>query len=125
MAKKGGAIFLVYTDLIDDRYDEEFNAWYNTDHLPALLKLPGFLDAARYVAVKGGPKVDRSPLGKGYIKKPFVMTEGNIVLKGNIDGPGLGVELDDNLIDNERGIPEWEFPEMWDAAKSTTRTSNR
>jgi hypothetical protein len=56
MAKKGGAILLVYTDLADEKYDEEFNAWYDTQHLPQLLALPGVLDAARYVAVKGGPK---------------------------------------------------------------------
>jgi hypothetical protein len=55
MASKGKGIFLVYTD-IDPKYDEEFNAWYNTEHLPELLALPGFLDAARYVATKGGPK---------------------------------------------------------------------
>ncbi|MEI9945890.1 MAG: galactonate dehydratase [Chitinophagaceae bacterium] len=60
-------------------------------------------------------KVERSYLGKSYIKKPLVMTEGHIVIKGNFDGPGLGLELDDNLIDNERGVPEWEFPEMWDS----------
>jgi hypothetical protein len=56
MAKKGRAIYLVYTDLVDDKYDEEFNAWYNTRHLPQLMAIPGILDAARYVAVKGGPK---------------------------------------------------------------------
>ncbi len=56
MARKGRAIFLVYTDLVDDQYDEEFNAWYDTQHLPQLLESPGFLDAARYVATKGGPK---------------------------------------------------------------------
>jgi hypothetical protein len=56
MAKKGPAIFLVYADLADERYEEEFNAWYDTEHLPQLLTMPGFLDAARYVAVKGGPK---------------------------------------------------------------------
>jgi len=56
MAKKGSAILLVYTDLVDEKYDEEFNAWYDTQHLPQLLALPGVLDAARYVAVKGGPK---------------------------------------------------------------------
>ena len=56
MAKKGPAIFLVYADLADSKYEEEFNAWYDTEHLPQLLSLPGFLDAARYVAVKGGPK---------------------------------------------------------------------
>ena len=54
MAKKGGAILLVYTDLADEKYDEEFNAWYDTQHLPQLLGLTGVLDAARYVAVKGG-----------------------------------------------------------------------
>jgi hypothetical protein len=55
MAKKGQGIFLVYTD-IDPKYEEEFNAWYNTEHVPELLRLPGFLDAARYVAYKGRPK---------------------------------------------------------------------
>jgi len=55
MAKKGRGILLVYAD-VDDKYDEEYNAWYDTEHLPQLLAIPGFLDAARYVAVKGGPK---------------------------------------------------------------------
>jgi hypothetical protein len=56
MAKKGRAIYLVYTDLVDERHDAEFNAWYDTRHLPQLTAVPGILDAARYVAVKGGPK---------------------------------------------------------------------
>lgn len=56
MAKKGEGLFLVYTDLMDPKHEEEFNAWYNTEHLPELLTLPGFLDAARYVATRGAPK---------------------------------------------------------------------
>jgi hypothetical protein len=56
MATKGRAIYLVYTDLVDDKYDTEFNTWYDTQHLPQLKGIPGILDAARYVAVKGGPK---------------------------------------------------------------------
>lgn len=56
MVRKGRAIFLVYTDLVDPGYEEEFNAWYNSQHLPDLLALPGFLDGARYVATTGGPK---------------------------------------------------------------------
>lgn len=56
MAKKGEGLFLVYADLIDPKHEEEFNAWYNTEHLPELLTLPGFLDAARYMATRGGPK---------------------------------------------------------------------
>jgi hypothetical protein len=55
MAQKSRGIFLVYTD-IDPKYEEEFNAWYDTEHLRDLLNLPGFLDAARYVAERGGPK---------------------------------------------------------------------
>jgi hypothetical protein len=56
MTKKGRAIYLVFTDLVDDRHVEEFNTWYDTRHLPQLTAIPGILDAARYVAVKGGPK---------------------------------------------------------------------
>ncbi|WP_276373479.1 galactonate dehydratase [Chryseolinea sp. H1M3-3] len=59
-------------------------------------------------------KVERSYLGKSYIKKPLVMDDGHIIVKKNFGGPGLGIELDDNLVENERGVPEWEFPEMWD-----------
>ncbi len=60
--------------------------------------------------------VQRSSLGKSYIKKPLVMDhDGHITLVGNIDGPGLGLELDDDLVENERGVEEWEFPEMWDS----------
>lgn len=55
MSEKGRGIFLVYTD-IDAKHEEEFNAWYNTEHLPELLSLPGILDAARYVAYKGVPR---------------------------------------------------------------------
>lgn len=55
MAKKGSGILLVFTD-VDPTYEEEFNAWYNTEQLGNLLTLPGFLDAARYIALKGGPR---------------------------------------------------------------------
>ena len=85
--------------------------------------IPNFLahEVPSLQAVSGGPKVDRSPWGKGYIKTPFVMTDGAVILKGNIDRPGLGVELDENLIDNERGIPEWQFPPMFDKTDGSVR----
>lgn len=85
--------------------------------------IPNFLahEVPSLQAVSGGPKVERTPMGKGYLQKEFVMTEGNIILKGNIDGPGLGIALDEHLIDNERGIPEWQFPDMWDAVDGSVR----
>ena len=55
MAQKGRGIFMVYVD-IDDQHAREFNKWYNQEHLPELLSVPGILSAARYEAVKGGPK---------------------------------------------------------------------
>jgi hypothetical protein len=55
MAQKGRGIFLVYVD-IDAKDAKEFNEWYNTEHLPELLAVPGILAAARYQAVKGGPQ---------------------------------------------------------------------
>lgn len=55
MPTKGTGIFLVYTD-VDAQHEDEFNDWYNTEHLPELLAVPGILAAARYEAVKGGPK---------------------------------------------------------------------
>ena len=52
--QKGRGIFLVYVD-IDAKDAKEFNEWYNTEHLPELLAVSAFA-AARYEAVKGGPK---------------------------------------------------------------------
>jgi hypothetical protein len=54
VAKKGNGIFLVFTD-VDPQHEGELIAWYNTEHLGDVLKLPGFLDAAAYAATKGGP----------------------------------------------------------------------
>src|SRR6516164_4076019 len=55
MAQKGRGIFMVYVD-IDTQHVQEFNKWYNEEHLPELLSVPGILSAARYEAVKGGPQ---------------------------------------------------------------------
>ena len=78
--------------------------------------VPNFL-AHELPNLQAAPRdgVDRSYLGKSYITRPLTMTAGHVLLKGNFDGPGLGLTLDDNLVDNERGVPEWEFPEMWDS----------
>ena len=54
-AKKGDGILLVFSDVAPE-HDEEFNRWYNKEHLPERLSIPGVLDAARYEAVQGGPK---------------------------------------------------------------------
>src|SRR2546425_7105892 len=53
--KKGTGLLMVWTDVPADK-EEEFNRWYNEEHLAERLSVPGFLSAARYEAVKGGPK---------------------------------------------------------------------
>ena len=53
--KKGTALLMVFVD-IDAEHDADFNAWYNDEHVGDLLSFPGFLNAARYQALKGGPR---------------------------------------------------------------------
>ncbi|MFM9941297.1 MAG: hypothetical protein ACKVP7_17580 [Hyphomicrobiaceae bacterium] len=37
-------------------FEEEFNAWYDSEHIPERLSVPGFLTGLRYVAVSGHPR---------------------------------------------------------------------
>jgi len=53
--KKGTGLLMVWADVPTDK-EAEFNRWYNEEHLAERLAIPGFLSAARYEAVKGGPK---------------------------------------------------------------------
>ena len=53
--RKGTALLMVWTDVPADK-EAEFNRWYNEEHLPERMAIPGFLSCARYEAVKGGPK---------------------------------------------------------------------
>ncbi len=55
MAKKGRGLLMVYAD-VPAEVEEEFNHWYDEEHIPERLSIPGVLSAARYVAVQGGPK---------------------------------------------------------------------
>src|SRR5713226_5836735 len=53
--KKGTGLLMVWTDVPADK-EQDFNRWYNEEHLAERLAIPGFLSAARYEAVKGHPK---------------------------------------------------------------------
>jgi len=53
--KKGTALLIIWCEVPEDR-EEEFNRWYNEEHLPERLSAPGFLSAARYEAVVREPK---------------------------------------------------------------------
>ena len=54
-AKKGRGLLMVYAD-VGPEHEDEFNRWYNEEHIPERLSIPGVLNAARYTAVRGGPK---------------------------------------------------------------------
>ena len=55
MAKKGTGLMIVWVDIPADK-EEDFNRWYNEEHLAELLSVPGVLSAARYEATRSGPK---------------------------------------------------------------------
>ena len=53
--QKGAGLMIVWADIPADKEDD-FNRWYNEEHLAELLSVPGVLSAARYEATKSGPK---------------------------------------------------------------------
>jgi hypothetical protein len=48
-------LLAVWTDIAPEA-EREFNEWYNTEHVPQLLGVPGFLSGRRYQAVEGEPR---------------------------------------------------------------------
>jgi antibiotic biosynthesis monooxygenase (ABM) superfamily enzyme len=46
----------IVTMEMDPSHEDELNRWYAEEHLPALLAVPGYRSARRYVAVEGEPK---------------------------------------------------------------------
>lgn len=50
MAKtRGTGLLMVWADS-DPEFESGFNRWYDQEHLPRMLQIPGFLSAARYRA---------------------------------------------------------------------------
>ena len=53
--KKGTGLLMVWCE-VPAEIEDEFNRWYNEEHLQERLSVPGILSAARYEAVVNGPK---------------------------------------------------------------------
>lgn len=51
-------------------------------------------------------------LGEGYLKQPFKLQDGHIELP---TGPGLGIELDDDALEDLRYDGKWRVPLVWHA----------
>ncbi len=41
---------------VEPAHEADFNRWYNEEHVPERLSVPGFLNARRFVALEGEPK---------------------------------------------------------------------
>lgn len=52
---RGGHLLTVYADIPAD-IEDDFNQWYNTQHIPERLVIDGFQSAVRYESLKGEPK---------------------------------------------------------------------
>jgi len=55
MDKSTKYLYIVRMD-VDPEKEMQFNEWYNKEHVPALLKVPGVMGAYRYVSLEGTPK---------------------------------------------------------------------
>ncbi len=47
---------LLFTTDIDPAMEPEFHRWYEEEHIPERMGVPGFLTARRLRAIEGGPK---------------------------------------------------------------------
>lgn len=54
MANASG-LLVVWTDIAAE-HEADFNEWYDKEHIPQLLGVPGFLTGRRYQAVEGTPR---------------------------------------------------------------------
>lgn len=52
---RGTGLLMAWMD-VEAAHEDAFNRWYNEEHINRLLDVPGFLSAARYQALRGGPK---------------------------------------------------------------------
>jgi hypothetical protein len=41
---------------VPPEHEDEFNAWYNTEHIQQITSIPGFINGRRYMALQGVPK---------------------------------------------------------------------
>jgi len=55
MEKLAKYLLVVRMD-VDPEKEKQFNEWYNQEHIPALLEVPGVIRAYRYIALEGTPK---------------------------------------------------------------------
>jgi len=51
----GTGLLVIWTDIAPE-HEVEFNEWYDKEHIPQLLGVPGFQTGRRYQAVEGKPK---------------------------------------------------------------------
>ncbi len=47
---------LTFAADVPSALEDDFNRWYEQEHIPERLAIPGFLRACRYKAIVGGPK---------------------------------------------------------------------
>ena len=55
MAEDRRALLLLMND-VPAEHEAEFNKWYNEEHLPERVGLPGFLSSRRFVSLEGTPR---------------------------------------------------------------------
>jgi hypothetical protein len=52
MEKLATYLYVVRLDA-DPEKEKEFNEWYNKEHIPALLQVPGVISANRFASLEG------------------------------------------------------------------------
>lgn len=82
-------LFVVGHD-VPRNHEKEFNAWYNTEHIPAMFRVPGFLTARRFVTAKA----KLSPTGGSFNPECKYLSIYDIASEKVFDSPEFNKEKD-------------------------------
>lgn len=73
LANPGRGLLLVMMEP-EEGYDEELNAWYDSEHLPERLSCAGFVSARRFQLVEGAPEGQPRYLALYELESPDVLS---------------------------------------------------
>jgi hypothetical protein len=96
------SLFVLRSNAVEGR-DDEYNEWYETQHLPDVLAVPGFVSAQRY-RIADHPRNARSSFGYMVVYE----LEGDPAAALDALGAAMsgGMEISDSMDTSREGRPE-------------------
>lgn len=102
-----GAVLLSVSMSVRAEGEDDFNRWYNEEHIPMLARIPGWQRSRRYVTSVIDPKAPREYLALHEFAP--VNGLGGPEYKASIDTPWRNRVMADTVTDKTRRIFQWHY----------------